>query len=133
MYFVIVSPVSCPARSPWNARSNEITADRPVARYSPSGAMTKTNKIGMVGGYPIPEVNRLMHAFMEGAKEVNPNVKFTISFIGSWFDPPKAKEAAFQGDDVREGLTAVVTVTDGEGRYRCSEHGDQTPPPRCWA
>jgi len=49
----------------------------------------------MVGGYPIPEVNRLMHAFMEGAKEINPKVKFTVSFIGSWFDPPKAKEAAF--------------------------------------
>ena len=39
--------------------------------------MTKSNKIGMVGGYPIPEVNRLMHAFMAGAKEVNPDVKFT--------------------------------------------------------
>ena len=60
-----------------------------------AGGMTKTNMIGMVGGYPIPEVNRLMHAFMEGAKEVNPKVKFSVSFIGSWFDPPKAKEAAF--------------------------------------
>ena len=48
-----------------------------------------------VGGYPIPEVNRLMYAFMEGAREVNPKVKFSVSFIGSWFDPPKAKEAAF--------------------------------------
>src|SRR6478672_9638589 len=60
-----------------------------------AGAMTKSNLIGMVGGYPIPEVNRLMHAFMEGAREVNPKVKFSVSFIGSWFDPPKAKEAAF--------------------------------------
>ena len=60
-----------------------------------AGGMTKSNAIGMVGGYPIPEVNRLMHAFMEGAKEVNPKVKFSVSFIGSWFDPPKAKEAAF--------------------------------------
>ncbi|MEZ0307262.1 MAG: BMP family protein [Ramlibacter sp.] len=60
-----------------------------------AGAMTKTNKIGMVGGFPIPEVNRLMHAFMAGAKETNPKVEFTVSFINSWFDPPKAKEAAF--------------------------------------
>ncbi len=60
-----------------------------------AGGMTKSNVIGMVGGYPIPEVNRLMNAFMEGAKEVNPQVKFSVSFIGSWFDPPKAKEAAF--------------------------------------
>jgi basic membrane protein A len=60
-----------------------------------AGGMTKTNQIGMVGGFPIPEVNRLMNAFMAGAKEVNPKVVFTVSFINSWFDPPKAKEAAF--------------------------------------
>ena len=60
-----------------------------------AGGMTKSNKIGMVGGFPIPEVNRLMNAFMAGAKEVNPKVEFTVTFINSWFDPPKAKEAAF--------------------------------------
>jgi basic membrane protein A and related proteins len=60
-----------------------------------AGGMTKSNQIGMVGGFPIPEVNRLMNAFMAGAKEVNPKVTFTVSFINSWFDPPKAKEAAF--------------------------------------
>lgn len=60
-----------------------------------AGGMTKSNKIGMVGGFPIPEVNRLMNAFMAGAREVNPKVEFTVSFINSWFDPPKAKEAAF--------------------------------------
>lgn len=60
-----------------------------------AGATTKSNIIGMVGGYAIPEVNRLMNAFMEGALSMNPNVKFMISFINSWYDPPKAKEAAF--------------------------------------
>lgn len=60
-----------------------------------AGSMTKTNKIGMVGGYPIGEVNRLFHAFMEGARSVNPKAQFKVNFIGSWYDPPKAKEAAF--------------------------------------
>lgn len=60
-----------------------------------AGGMSKTDKIGMVGGFPIPEVNRLMNAFMAGAKEVNPKVDFMVAFINSWFDPPKAKEAAF--------------------------------------
>ena len=60
-----------------------------------AGAMSKSGKIGMVGGYPIPEVNRLMNAFMAGARETNPKVEFMVSFINSWFDPPKAKEAAF--------------------------------------
>lgn len=60
-----------------------------------AGAMTKSKNIGMVGGYPIPEVNRLMNAFMTGVKEVAPDTKFQVAFIGSWFDPPKAKETAF--------------------------------------
>jgi len=60
-----------------------------------AGAMTESNKIGMVGGYPIGEVNRLFHAFMNGARSVNPDVEFKVTFIGSWYDPPKAKEAAF--------------------------------------
>ena len=60
-----------------------------------AGRATKTGTIGMVGGFAIPEVNRLMQAFMAGARSVNPGVKFLIAFIGSWYDPPKAKEAAF--------------------------------------
>ena len=60
-----------------------------------AGAMTETNKIGMIGGYPIGEVNRLFHAFMNGALSVNPEAQFKVSFIGSWYDPPKAKEFAF--------------------------------------
>jgi len=60
-----------------------------------AGKATKSNIIGMVGGYAIPEVNRLMNAFMEGALSVNPDAKFLVTFIGSWYDPPKAKESAF--------------------------------------
>ena len=60
-----------------------------------AGMKTETDMIGMIGGYAIPEVNRLMNAFMAGAQSVNPDVKFSVSFINSWYDPPKAKEAAF--------------------------------------
>jgi basic membrane protein A len=99
-----------------------------------AGGMTKTNKIGMVGGFPIPEVNRLMHAFMAGAKETNPKVEFTVSFINSWFDPPKAKEAAFamidKGADIlyaerfgvsdaakEKGKLAVGNVINTQDKY----------------
>ena len=88
----------------------------------------------MVGGYPIPEVNRLMNAFMTGAKETSPDVKFSVSFIGSWYDPPKAKEAAFamidQGADLlyaerfgvsdaakERGVKAVGNVIDTQADY----------------
>lgn len=85
-----------------------------------AGSMTKTNKLGMVGGYPIGEVNRLFHAFINGAKSVNPKVEVKVTFIGSWYDPPKAKEAAFAqveaGVDVLYAERAgVVDAARGKG------------------
>ncbi|MFY0680357.1 MAG: BMP family protein [Thalassovita sp.] len=99
-----------------------------------AGAMTKSGNIGMVGGFPIPEVNRLMHAFMAGAAEMNPDIKFQVSFIGSWFDPPKAKETAFamieNGADLlyaerfgvsdaakEKGILAIGNVIDTQADY----------------
>lgn len=76
-----------------------------------AGTMTKSNKIGMVGGYPIGEVNRLFHAFMAGAKSVNPDVQFKVSFIGSWYDPPKAKEFAYA--QVESGVDVLYAERAG--------------------
>lgn len=99
-----------------------------------AGAMSASGKIGMVGGFPIPEVNRLMHAFMAGAKEMNPDMEFQVSFIGSWFDPPKAKETAYamieNGADLlyaerfgvsdaakEKGILAIGNVIDTQPDY----------------
>jgi basic membrane protein A len=59
-----------------------------------AGKLTKSNVVGVVAAMPIPEVNRLANAFCAGAKEANEALKCKFSFIGSFFDPPKAKEAA---------------------------------------
>lgn len=99
-----------------------------------AGAMSTTKNIGMVGGFPIPEVNRLMHAFMAGVKETAPDAKFQVAFIGSWFDPPKAKETAFAqidaGADImyaerfgvsdaakEKGVLAIGNVIDTQADY----------------
>lgn len=99
-----------------------------------AGSTTKSNVIGMVGGYAIPEVNRLMNAFMEGALSVNPDAKFLVTFINSWYDPPKAKESAFamidQGADIlyaerfgvsdaakEKGILAIGNVIDTAADY----------------
>ena len=58
-----------------------------------AGFVSKTNVFGAVGGHPIPEVNRLIHAFRDGVRETRPEARFLVGFIGTWFDPPKAKEA----------------------------------------
>lgn len=99
-----------------------------------AGAMTESGNIGMVGGFPIPEVNRLMHAFMAGAREMNADIEFQVAFIGSWFDPPRAKETAFgmieAGADVmyaerfgvsdaaqERGVLAIGNVIDTQEAY----------------
>ncbi len=99
-----------------------------------AGAASKSNVIGMVGGYAIPEVNRLMNAFMDGARETNPEVTFLVNFIDSWYDPPKAKESAFAMIDagadimyaerfgvadaaVERGIKAIGNVIDTAGDY----------------
>ncbi|RME82852.1 MAG: BMP family ABC transporter substrate-binding protein [Caldilineae bacterium] len=64
-----------------------------------AGGMTKSNVIGVVGGYPVPEVNRIINAFIDGVKETNPEAKVLVTFINSWFDPAAAKEAALSQID----------------------------------
>ncbi len=59
-----------------------------------AGKLTKSNVVGVVGGYPVPEVNRIVNAFIQGAQEANPKVTTKVTFISSWFDPAAAKEAA---------------------------------------
>lgn len=99
-----------------------------------AGAMSATGNIGMVGGFPIPEVNRLMNAFMAGVRESRADATFQVSFIGSWFDPPKAKETAFAmieaGADMlyaerfgvsdaakEKGVLAIGNVIDTQADY----------------
>lgn len=76
-----------------------------------AGKMTKSNIIGVVAAMPIPEVNRLSNAFCSGAKEVNQDVECRFSFIGSFFDPPKAKEAALA--QIEAGVDVVYAERFG--------------------
>lgn len=59
-----------------------------------AGPMSESGVFGSVGGYPIPEVNLLINAYRAGVLETRPDARFLNGFIGAWFDPAKAKEAA---------------------------------------
>lgn len=76
-----------------------------------AGKLTKSNTVGCVAAMAIPEVNRLVNAYRAGAKEVNKNVKCKFSFIDSFFDPPKAKEAALA--QIEAGVDAVYAERFG--------------------
>jgi basic membrane lipoprotein Med (substrate-binding protein (PBP1-ABC) superfamily) len=95
-----------------------------------AGRMTKTNTVGVVGGMAIPEINRLSNAFCTGAKEVNEEVKCKFAFIGSFFDPPKAKEAAIAQIEAGVDVTyaerfGVVEAAQEKGVLAISNMSDQ--------
>ena len=58
-----------------------------------AGLLTKTNKIGVVGSHPIPEIVRNINAIALGARSVNPKVEVNVIWINAWFDPPKDGDA----------------------------------------
>ena len=76
-----------------------------------AGGLTKSGTIGIVAGYPVPEVDRLANAFIQGAQKQNPNVKVNVSFINSWFDPATAKEAALA--QIANGADVLYAERDG--------------------
>ncbi len=89
-----------------------------------AGAMTKTNKLGVVGSIPIPEVIRNIDSFTLGAQSVNPKVETRVVWVNKWFDPPKEGEAAQsmidQGVDVlmqNTDSSAVLQTAEKAGKY----------------
>jgi len=95
-----------------------------------AGGLTKSNVIGVVGGLPVPEVNRIVNAFIAGAKSVNPDVDVKTSFINSWFDPAAAKEAALAQIDAGADVLfaerfGVVEAAAEKGLYAFGNMSDQ--------
>lgn len=95
-----------------------------------AGGLTKSKVIGVVGGLPVPEVNRIVNAFIAGATAVNKDVDVKTSFINSWFDPAAAKEAALaQVDAGADVLFAerfgVIEAAQEKGLYAFGNMSDQ--------
>ena len=59
-----------------------------------AGSMTKSNILGYVAAFPIPEVIRNINAFALGARSVNPKVQVRVVWTKTWYDPATEKEAA---------------------------------------
>ncbi|MEA5570426.1 BMP family ABC transporter substrate-binding protein [Calothrix sp. UHCC 0171] len=59
-----------------------------------AGKMTKSNIIGFIGAYPIPEVIRGIGAFTQGVRFTNPQAKVRVIWAQTWYDPAKERETA---------------------------------------
>lgn len=75
-----------------------------------AGLMTKTNTIGYIASFPIPEVIRDINSAYLGAKSVNPNVKMKIVWANTWYDPGKETDAANALID--QGVDVMLQHTD---------------------
>ena len=85
-----------------------------------AGGLTESGTIGVVAAMPIPEVNRIVNAFVLGVGETNADATVNVSFINSFFDPVTAAQAAeaqiAQGADVlfaeRAGVIEIADEND---------------------
>ncbi len=98
-----------------------------------AGRMTKTNKIGYIASFPIPEVIRGINSAYIHAKKVNPDVEFKVVWVYTWFDPAKEADAATamieQGVDVIMQHTdspAAMTIAEEKGIFAFGQASDMS-------
>ena len=84
-----------------------------------AGMKTKSNTLGFVGAFPIPEVIRNINAFTLGAQSVNPNVKVKVNWTNTWYDPAKEKDAALGLIDA--GADVIAQHQDTAGPQQAAE------------
>lgn len=96
-----------------------------------AGKMTKSNVIGYIASFPIPEVIRGINASYLAAKSVNPDIQMKIVWVFSWFDPGKEADAAKamidQGADIimqHTDSTAAMMMAEENGIYAFGQASD---------
>lgn len=89
-----------------------------------AGSMSKSGKLGMLGGFPLPLVNWDINSFARGAQAVNPEARISAIFVNTWYDPVKEGQMAEalleQGVDVvATDLSAASALSAAEkiGKY----------------
>lgn len=98
-----------------------------------AGRMTKSNVLGYVAAFPIPEVLQGINALTRGARSVNPKVEVRVIWVNSWYDPGKEREAAntllSQKADIvthHTDSTAVVQAAEARGAMAFGYHSDMS-------
>ena len=87
-----------------------------------AGAITKNNKIGYVGAFPIPEVIYTINAFTLAAQSVNPDIEGSVLWSNTWYDPTAERQAAVSLLD--EGIDILANYQDSPaGIQAAAERG----------
>ena len=84
-----------------------------------AGKMTKSNKIGYLASFPIPEVIQGINAFALGMRSVNPDATISVIWVNSWYDPVKEADAAKV--HIAEGADILAQHTDSPAMLQTAE------------
>ena len=84
-----------------------------------AGKMTKSNVIGYIASFPIPEVIRGINSAYIHAKKVNPDVELKIIWVYTWFDPAKEADAATAL--IEQGADVILQHTDSTAPQAAAE------------
>ena len=84
-----------------------------------AGLMTKSNKIGYIASFPIPEVIQGINAFGIGLRSVNPKAEVSVIWVNSWYDPVKEADAAKV--HIAEGADILAQHTDSPAMLQTAE------------
>jgi simple sugar transport system substrate-binding protein len=106
-----------------------------------AGLMTKTNKIGYIASFPIPEVVMGINSAYLAAKKVNPEVEMNVIWVYTWYDPAKEADAAkamleqgvdaiMQHTDSTAPLAEIAKVEGAIGFGQATDMADYKPTPR---
>lgn len=78
-----------------------------------AGAMTHSNRIGLIGGTELPPVRESFDAFSQGVHAVNPAARVVTSYIGNWDDVSAGKEQALA--QLASGVDVIFQNADAAG------------------
>jgi len=84
-----------------------------------AGLMTKSNKIGYLASFPIPEVIQGINAFGIGLRSVNPKAEVSVIWVNSWYDPVKEADAAKV--HIAEGADILAQHTDSPAMLQTAQ------------
>ncbi|WP_373086961.1 BMP family ABC transporter substrate-binding protein [Zhongshania sp.] len=91
---------------------------RYIAGYVAS-QVTKTNKIGYIASFPIPEVIRDINAVQLALSKYNPEAELKVVWVNTWFDPGKEADAANAMMD--QGVDVILQHTDSPAAMQAAE------------
>ena len=84
-----------------------------------AGLMTKSNKIGYLASFPIPEVIQGINAFGIGLRSVKPKAEVSVIWVNSWYDPVKEADAAKV--HIAEGADILAQHTDSPAMLQTAQ------------